>query len=45
MALQLLFSSKRDDKISHLRRQETPKPTHTFDLADLISDTLFQLLV
>ena len=32
----LLLSTGRDDKVSYLRGQETSKPTHSLDLADLI---------
>src|SRR5262249_52226290 len=45
MAFELLFSSSGDDQIGHLRRQEPPQPAHALDLADLIRDALFELLV
>src|SRR5215813_11570482 len=45
MAFELLFGPGRDDQIGDLRRQETAQPAHTLDLTDLISHTLFELLV
>jgi len=45
MAFQLLFSSRRDDQIGHLWREETPKTTHPLYFADLIGNTLLQMLV
>src|SRR5262249_14891946 len=33
MAFQLLLASRRNDQISHLRRQKTPQPAHTLDFA------------
>jgi hypothetical protein len=45
VALKLLLSTGRNDKVSYLWGQETSKPTHTLYLIDLISDALFQMLV
>ena len=45
MALQLLLAARRDDQISHLRRQKAPQTAHAFDFAYLVGDTLFELLV
>ena len=45
MALQLLLAPRRDDQISHLRRQEAPQPAHALDFAHLVGDALFELLV
>ena len=45
MAFELLLSPGCNDQISHLRRQEAPQPTHTFDFAHLVGDALFELLV
>src|SRR5215469_14464796 len=45
MAFKLLFRPRRDYQIGDLRRQETAQPTHPFDLADLLDDTLFELRV
>src|SRR5215471_16025932 len=45
MAFKLLFRPRRDYQIGNLRRQETAQPAHPFDLANLIDDTLFELLV
>src|SRR5215472_103920 len=45
MAFKLLFGSSGDDQIGHLRRQEPPQPAHALDLADLIGNALFKLLV
>ena len=40
MAFELLLAPRCNDQISHLRRQETSKPTHTLYFANLIGDTL-----
>ena len=45
MAFELLLAARRNDQISHLGRQEAPQPTHAFDLAYLVGDALFELLV
>ena len=45
MAFKLLLASRRNDQISHLRRQEAPQPAHAFDFAYLVGDALFELLV
>jgi hypothetical protein len=45
MALQLLLCPRRDNQISHLRRQEAPQPAHAFDFAYLVRDAVFELLV
>src|SRR5215831_6831929 len=45
MAFKLLFRPRRDYQIGDLRRQETAQPAHPFDLANLLDDTLFELLV
>ena len=45
MAFKLLFRSRRDDQIGDLRREETAQPAHALDLADLVRDALFELLV
>src|SRR6516162_3405436 len=45
MAFKLLFRSRRDDQIGDLRREETAQPAHALDLADLVGDALFELLV
>src|SRR6516164_9794559 len=45
MAFKLLFRSRRDDQIGDLRREETAQPAHALDLADLVSNALFELLV
>ena len=45
MAFELLLRPRRDDQISHLRRQEAPQPAHAFDFAYLVGDALFELLV
>src|SRR5262249_33621461 len=34
-----------DNQIGHPRREETAQPAHALDLADLVSDALFELLV
>ncbi len=45
MAFQLLLRSRRDDQVGDLRRQKPPQPAHAFDLADLVGDALFELLI
>jgi hypothetical protein len=45
MTFELLLASRRNDQISHLRRQEAPQPAHALDFAHLVGDTLFELLV
>jgi hypothetical protein len=45
MAFQLLLAPRRNNQISHLRRQEAPQPAHALDLAYLVGDALFQLFV
>jgi hypothetical protein len=45
MALQLLLAPRRDDQVSHLRREEAPQPAHAFDFAYLVGDAPFELLV
>src|SRR5262245_27433563 len=45
MAFELLLCSGSDDQIGYLRRKETPQPAHALDFANLVSDTLFKLLV
>src|SRR5262249_24685877 len=45
MAFELLFSSRCDDQISDLWRQETSQPAHPLNLANLVGHTLFKLLV
>jgi hypothetical protein len=45
MAFQLLLRSRCNDQISDLRRQETSQPPHALDLAYLVGDALFELLV
>ena len=45
MAFELLLSTGRDNQISHLRRKEAPQPAHAFDFANLIGNTLLQMLV
>jgi hypothetical protein len=45
MAFELLSRSRGDDQIRNLRREEAPQPTHPLDLADLVGDALFQLLI
>ena len=41
MAFELLLAPRRNDQISHLRRQEAPQPTHALDFAYLIGDAVF----
>src|SRR6516165_7736703 len=45
MAFQLLFRAGRDDQIGNLRRQETAQSAHPLNLAHLLHDPLFELLV
>ena len=45
MAFELLLAARRNDQISHLRRQEAPQPAHAFDFAHLVGDALFELMV
>src|SRR5262245_50817528 len=45
MAFKLLFRAGRDYQIGNLRRQETAQPAHPLDLANLVNDTLFELLI
>ena len=45
MAFELLFASRRNDQIGHLRRQEPPQSAHALDFAHLVGDALFELLV
>jgi hypothetical protein len=45
MAFELLLCTRRNDQISHLRRQEAPQPAHAFDFAYLVGDAMFELLV
>jgi hypothetical protein len=45
MAFKLFFRSGGDDQIGDLRRQETAQPAHALDLADLIGNPLFELLI
>src|SRR5262245_50485610 len=45
MAFELLLRSGCDDQIGYLRRKEPAQLTHPFDFADLVSDTLLELLV
>ena len=45
MAFELLLAPRRNDQISHLRRQEAPQPAHALDFAYLVGDALFELLV
>src|SRR5262249_36203953 len=45
MAFKLLFSSRGDYQIGDLLWEETAQPAHAFDLADLISDALFQFFI
>ena len=45
MAFKLFLAPRRDDQISHLRRQEAPQPAHALDFAYLVGDALFELLV
>jgi hypothetical protein len=45
VALKLFLHAGRHDQIGHLRGQETSKPTHAFDLAYLVCNTPFKLLI
>ena len=45
MALKLFLRSRGNDQIGDLRRQETSQSAHALDLAYLVGDTLFELLV
>ena len=45
MAFELLLAPRRNDQISHLRRQEAPQPAHALDFVYLVGDALFELLV
>src|SRR6516162_11124846 len=45
MTFELLFRSGGHDKVSNLWRKETAQSAHALDLADLISNTLFELLI
>ena len=45
VAFKLFLCARRDDQISHLRRKEPPQPAHALDLAYLVGDALFELLV
>src|SRR5579863_177065 len=45
VAFELLLRTRRDDQISHLRRQKSPQPAHALDFAHLVGDALFELLV
>src|SRR6516164_2875895 len=45
MAFELFLSSRCNDQISHLWRQEAPQTAHAFDFAYLVGNALFELLV
>jgi hypothetical protein len=45
MAFELLLAPRRNDQISHLRRQEAPQPAHALDFAYLVGDALLQALI
>src|SRR5215471_19215880 len=45
MAFELLFRSRRDDQIGHLRWQKTSQPAHPFDLTYLVGNALFEFLI
>ncbi len=45
MAFKLFLATRRNDQISHLRRQEAPQTAHPLDFAHLVGDALFELLV
>ena len=45
MAFELLLRARRDDQVGDLRRQEAAQPAHPLDLADLLVDAPFEVLV
>ena len=45
MAFELLLGTGGNNKVSHLRRQEAPQPTHALDFVYLVRDALSELLV
>src|SRR5262249_47025934 len=45
MTFELPLHARRDDQVGDLRRQEAPRPLHSFDLSHLSGDTVFKLLI
>ena len=41
MTFELPLTPRRNDQISHLRRQEASQPAHALDFAHLVGDALF----
>jgi hypothetical protein len=42
VTFKLLLAPRRNDQISHLRRQKAPQPAHALDFTDLIGDAVFE---
>jgi hypothetical protein len=45
MAFQLPLCARGNDEVGDLRRQKAPQPAHALDLADLVGDAGFELLI